>query len=298
MQLGPYQAHPLIEARFGLDGGAMFGIVPRPLWEREQPPDDRNRISLACRCLLLVGGGRVILVDTGIGDRWSDRERAIYAIRGGGGLPGSLAAHGLAPGDVTDVIQTHLHFDHAGGLCRSPDTADGDPVPRFPGATVHLQRRNWVWAANPSPRDAGSYRPGDWAPYRDGDDRLRLLDGAGEILPGIEAWPSDGHTPGQQLVRVRGGSGRPDLFYGGDLFPTRSHLRIPWNMGYDLNPLTVMEEKRRLLEEADRGGHWLMLEHDPRVERVRIRLDGHDVEVLEAVESAPGDPAAGATHER
>ena len=292
MRFGSYEAHALIEARFGLDGGAMFGIVPRPLWEREQPPDARNRIQLACRCLLLRGRDRVVLVDTGIGDRWSARERSIYAIRRRGGLPSGLAELGLAVGDVTDVIQTHLHFDHVGGLCHHPG---GDPaaapIATFPAATLHVQRRNWEWAGAPSPRDAGSYRAADWAPYASDGARVRLVEGAEEILPGIDAWPSDGHTPGQQVVRVRGATGAPDLLYCGDLFPTRSHLRIPWNMGYDLAPLTILEEKRQLLEEADRGGHWLMLEHDPEVALVRIRFDGRETETVETA-ALPG-PADG-----
>jgi len=281
VQVGRYQVQALIDAYFGLDGGAMFGIVPRPLWEREQPPDARNRIRLACRCLLLRGDGRTVLIDTGIGDKWGAKERDIYAIEPqGGGLPAALAARSVAAADVTDVIQTHLHFDHAGGLTRR-EGSDGPATPTYPRATLHVQRRNWAWAHAPTPRDAGSYRADDFASYGERAERLQLVEGAATILPGIEAWPTDGHTPGQQAVRVRGADGQPDLIYCGDLFPTHSHLRVPWNMGYDLQPLTILEEKRALLAEASDAGHHLVLEHDPEIARVRVRFAGGKTEILE-----------------
>jgi glyoxylase-like metal-dependent hydrolase (beta-lactamase superfamily II) len=291
VQIGRYQVRAVIDAFFGLDGGAMFGIVPRPLWEREQPPDERNRIRLACRCLLLRGDNRAILLDTGIGDKWSARERDIYAIEPvGGGLPASLAGLGLEPTAITDVIQTHLHFDHAGGLTRAMDGAvpgDDDPdatVPTYPAATLHVQRRNWEWAHAPTPRDAGSYRAVDWAAYdRDGA-ALHLVDGAEPILPGIEAVPTDGHTPGQQAIRVRGAAGEPDLIFCGDLFPTHSHLRLPWNMGYDLAPLIILEEKLAVLQEASSAGHVLALEHDPVVDAAYVRFDGRRTEIVQRLD--------------
>ncbi len=281
MQVGRYQVRALVDAFFGLDGGAMFGIIPRPLWEREQPPDDRNRIRLACRCLLLSDGQRTILVDTGIGDKWSARERDIYAIERDEGLPGLLASMGIGTDQITDVIQTHLHFDHAGGLTRHDDSAQGQPVPTYGAATLHVQRRNWEWAHAPSPRDAGSYLPRDWAAYEALPMQLHLVDGAQEIVAGVEAIPTDGHTPGQQAIRIRGGENQPDLIYCGDLFPTHSHLKIPWNMGYDLEPLVILKEKQALLEEADREGCWLAFEHDPVVEMARVRFDGRRTEVVE-----------------
>ncbi len=303
MRVGCYQVRAVIDAFFGLDGGAMFGIVPRPLWEREQPPDGRNRIRLACRCLLLQGDGRVVLVDTGIGAKWSARERGIYAIEPvAGGLPRALAAGGVEPGDVTDVIQTHLHFDHAGGLTSPAPGASAEEAARdgaavvatFPAATLHVQRRNWRWAAAPSPRDAGSYRAVDWAPYTAGGAALHLVDGAAPILPGVDALPTEGHTPGQQMVRVRGGAGEPDLIYCGDVIPTHSHLRLPWNMGYDLAPLTILDEKRAVIDEAAARGHLLVLEHDPEVAAVRVASEavagrGHRTEIVErvALDGAP-----------
>ena len=287
MQVGRYQVHALVDAFFGLDGGAMFGIIPRPLWEREQPPDDRNRIRLACRCLLLRDDQRLLLLDTGIGDKWSARELGIYAIDRPAGLPALLKEMGIATDEITDVIQTHLHFDHAGGLTRLDDAlaTDGQPVPTYAAATLHVQRRNWEWAFAPSPRDAGSYRPVDWAVYENLPKQLRLVDGAQEIVPGVEAIPTDGHTPGQQAIRIRGDNNQPDLIYCGDLFPTHSHLRLPWNMGYDLDPLQILREKQALLEEAARDGSWLAFEHDPVVEMATVSFDGRRTRVLERAET-------------
>ncbi len=271
MEIGGYRLQALVEARFGLDGGAMFGVVPRPLWQERHPPDDAHRIALVCRCLLVRGHGRVVLLDTGIGDRWDPVEVDRHAIRGGGSLPAQLAGIGVHSGDVTDVVQTHLHFDHAGGLSR---VAGDRIVPTFPAATLHVQQRNWDWARAPSPRDAGSYRRADWLPYEDGEAPLRLLRGSELILPGIEAMETDGHTVGHQAIRVLGTDGGADLVYCGDLFPTRSHLALPWTMAYDLFPLQTLEAKRALLTESSEHGTWLALEHDPAAAAVTVAFDG------------------------
>jgi glyoxylase-like metal-dependent hydrolase (beta-lactamase superfamily II) len=280
VRIGGYAIQALVEASFRLDGGAMFGVVPRPLWQRDHPPDADNRIALVCRCLLLRGHGHVVLLDTGIGDRWDDAHRQRHAIERDRGLPGLLAPLGITPEEVTDVIQTHLHFDHAGGLSR----LDGDTLaPTFPRATLHVQRRNWDWARAPSPRDAGSYRPADWLPYERGDAPLRLLRGAETVVQGIEAIETDGHTVGHQVIRLRGMGDEPDMVYCGDLFPTRSHLPLPWTMAYDLFPLQTMEAKQRLLEESHERGTWLVLEHDPEVDAVRASFDGRRASARETV---------------
>ncbi|MGD8331124.1 MAG: MBL fold metallo-hydrolase, partial [Acidobacteriota bacterium] len=167
MRIGPYNVESFIDGRFGLDGGAMFGIVPQPLWRRTNAPDDRNRIELAARCLLVRGGGRCLLIETGIGDKFDDKRVDIFAVRHpGGGLPAMLAQRGVAPGEITDVVLTHLHFDHCGGTTR---VVDGRLELTFPGATYHLQRRHWEWAQAPTAKDAGSFRSEDFALLAEAD---------------------------------------------------------------------------------------------------------------------------------
>jgi len=268
----PTRVVPLSEATFGLDGGAMFGIIPRPLWTRTNPADEQNRIELACRCLLIeYADGTRALVDVGIGERWSDKERGIYNIHAqDAGLVQALAAHDCAPADIDHVILTHLHFDHAGGLLRVG--ADGELSPSFPTATHWVQRRNWAWAHSPSARDGGSYRVDDFAWLAEpGAHKLELVDGVREILPGVEVLPHHGHTFGMQVVKITTDVGT--YLFMADLIPTSSHMRDPYVMGYDLQPLVTVEEKRALLYEASRNDWILVFEHDPALPMARVELD-------------------------
>jgi glyoxylase-like metal-dependent hydrolase (beta-lactamase superfamily II) len=265
---GPIKATPLLESLFGLDGGAMFGIIPRPLWEKTNPPDENNRIAMAARCLLLEwADGTRALVDVGMGERWSEKERGIYAIRDqDGGLREALSQRAIDPASIDHVVLTHLHFDHAGGLKR----ADGSAA--FANATHWVQQRNWAWAHGPSARDGGSYRPEDFAFLaEDGAPKLELIDGIREILPGVEVLPQHGHTFGMQVVKVR--LPHATLAFVADLIPTSSHLRDPYVMGYDLQPLVTVQEKRALLYEAARHDWVLCFEHDPTCDLARVELD-------------------------
>ena len=252
----------------------MFGIIPRPLWERTNPPDESNRIAMTCRCLLVeLGNGRHALVDVGIGDGWSEREREIYKIQDQDpALHRALAAHGLAPKDIDEVILTHLHFDHAGGLRCAGD--GGERRPCFPHARHWVQRRNWSWAHSPSARDGGSYRIEDFAWLaEEGGPELVLVDGIDEILPGIEVVPCHGHTFGMQVVKITT-ENNSCYVHMADLIPTSSHLRDPYVMGYDLQPLVTVEEKRELLYHASREGWILCFEHDPELPLARVEIDG------------------------
>lgn len=264
----PSRVHLFTEASFGLDGGAMFGIIPRTIWSRTNPPDDSNRIDMTARCMLLEwDSGERALVDVGIGGRWSDKERDIYSIRDQDlGLRRALAARSVDPASIGHVILTHLHFDHVGGLL------DAHGAPNFPGATHWVQRRNWSWAHGPSARDAGSYRLDDFSFFeRDGAPALELVDGPAELLPGVEVLPLFGHTPGMQLVRVA--TPNYTVVFMADLIPTTSHLRDPYVMGYDLDPVTTVREKRALLHEAARHGWLLAFEHDPACPLARVEFD-------------------------
>lgn len=279
LALGPHLLDALELGTFALDGGAMFGIVPKPLWERKIPADDRNRITQALRTLLIRSGDRVVLVDTGIGEKWGEKERDIYRLDDtDGALDRELGRLGLTRADVTDVVLTHLHFDHAGGA--TVRSEGGREEPAFPNATFHLQRRNWEWARQPTEKDAGSYRPENFdALERSG--RLHLVDGETELFPGIHVVPSDGHTVGMQLVKV---SGAGDwLVYCADLIPTTAHLRTSWVMAYDLQPLVSMEEKKVLVAQAVDEGGMLFFEHDPVVQACRVREENGALIVSEEV---------------
>lgn len=271
----PVSISPLVEAMFGLDGGAMFGIIPQPLWSRTNPPDDNNRIDLATRCLLVQYDDRNVLVDVGIGTKWSDKERGIYKIDDQDpALTTALDAYDLAPTDIDDVILTHLHFDHAGGVSRLDDR--DEIVATFPNATHWVQKRNWSWANSPSPRDEGSYRPQDFRFFEESGDapELRLVDGIDEILPGIEVLPQHGHTFGMQAVKIA--TDDHTYVYLADLIPTTSHLGDPYVMGYDIQPLETVEEKREILHRADRHDWILCFEHDPQQAFARVEIDGDD----------------------
>jgi glyoxylase-like metal-dependent hydrolase (beta-lactamase superfamily II) len=261
MKVGRYEARALSTGRFRLDGGAMFGNVPKVLWEKLHPPDDKNRILMELRVLLIRGDGRVILVDTGTGNQWSEKERAIFDVDAPNepGVVSALKAAGVAPEAVTDVVLTHLHFDHAGGVTRRGK--DGAPELTFPGAIHHLQRANMETAKDPNERERASYLPRNREPLEGLGSRLRLYDGPEEILPEIFVEPSEGHTTGLQTVRVGPDPGA--IVYTADLLPMKAHVPIPWTMGYDLCPRTLMKEKRALLSAAVAHRRLVVLEHDP-----------------------------------
>lgn len=258
--LGGYTLHAIDAGKLGLDGGAMFGVVPRPLWERRIQPDEKNRIPLRMRCLLLEGHERRILIDNGLGDKYTEKFGRIYAVEDEKtNLWTSLEAAGFAPEDITDVVLTHLHFDHCGG---STTRRAGELQPTFPNATYHVQSTHWDWARDPNPRERASFLAENLEPLA-GSEQLNLLDGGGELFPGVELLLVNGHTEAQQLVKVRGPEGT--LVYVADLIPTTAHIRLPWVMAYDVRPLVTMEEKAAFLEEALEEGWDLFFEHDPEV---------------------------------
>lgn len=243
-----------------LDGGSMFGSVPKTLWSRTHAPDERNRIRLAMRCLLLEGHGRRVLVDVGAGHKLSEKLVEIYRLEyHEHTLEGSLAAAGLSPADVTDVILTHLHFDHAGGATRR----DGEKLsPTFPAARYYVQHRNLENARRPNPRERASYMPENFEPLVESG-VLTAWEGSQSPWPGIEILTAEGHTRGQQLVRVSGGGSA--LTFVADVVPTAAHVRIPYVMGYDMAAIETMTEKTALLGRAADEGGWICIEHDPRV---------------------------------
>lgn len=278
--LGDWTLHTIEAGALWLDGGAMFGSVPRPLWSRTNPPDERNRIPLAMRCLLMVGHGRKVLVDVGLGDKNDAKFRDIFRVEDEPTLETSLAAAGHPIETVTDVVLTHLHFDHAGGATRREG---GALVPRVPNAKYYVQRRNWENAHSPNPRERASYMGENFDPLAEAG-VLEFWDGVSKPWPGVEVITAEGHTRGQQLLRIEGGG--QAVYYVADLIPTASHVRIPFVMGYDMAAIETMSEKRALLERAAAENAWVCLEHDPVTAFARPRLEGHDFAWDQRIEAA------------
>jgi glyoxylase-like metal-dependent hydrolase (beta-lactamase superfamily II) len=279
MKLAGYDLIPIETGRFALDGGAMFGIIPRPLWEKNNPPDARNRITLAARALLLVGNGRKILIDNGNGSKFTDKQKDIYRLETTESeLINSLAMRGFGPEDITDVLLTHLHFDHAGG---STTFRNGELVPTFPNATYYVQRAHWENALNPSEKDRGSFMPDDFMPLKK-HDRLHFVDGEGMLFPHIEMILVNGHTMAQQLPLIT--DGKTALLYSCDLFPTVNHIPLPYIMAYDCRPLVTLEEKKRILARALANNWTLFFEHDPNTVAGTIRQTEKGYAFAEAVE--------------
>jgi glyoxylase-like metal-dependent hydrolase (beta-lactamase superfamily II) len=266
MRFGSYEVFAVEADAFRLDGGAMFGVVPRTLWEKTNAPDEKNRVRMTTRVMVIRGGGRLAIVDTGIGDKEGAKFREIYAMEQGGGVVSALAARGIAPEDVTDVIPSHLHFDHAGGGTRR----DGDRVvPTFPRATYHIQRTQLAQARHPNDRDRASFFPENFEPLaREGV--LREYDPDAEILPGVFARVTNGHTPGHQMIEVD--AGETCAVFIGETAPFTSHLPVPYVMGYDLLPVVTMEEKKRWFPSWAERGAVLVFDHDAFTAAARIAL--------------------------
>jgi glyoxylase-like metal-dependent hydrolase (beta-lactamase superfamily II) len=241
----------------------MFGVVPKPLWEKRIPADERNRIPLAMRCLLVETGDALVLIDNGAGNKETDKFKDIYGIENAGSptrLEDALRDAGFEPDDVDVVIDTHLHFDHAGG--NTTLTPDGELRLSFPRAKYYVQRGELEYAHWDNERIRASYLPHNYDPVVQAG-RLELLDGEAEVLPGIRVLPTPGHTPHHQSVLITS-AGQSACFLA-DVMPTSAHLPLPWIMGYDVEPLVTLESKRWLVERA-RAERWLLIfEHDPTV---------------------------------
>jgi glyoxylase-like metal-dependent hydrolase (beta-lactamase superfamily II) len=274
--VGSLRIHALQAGLQQLDGGAMFGVVPKNLWERKIPADERNRIPLGMRCLLIEHPQALVLVDTGLGNKESEKFTAIYGVEnspvgpaGPTQLESALAEAGFAPEDVDLVLDTHLHFDHAGGNTRRGE--DGAPVLSFPNAHYVVRRGEWDWAHHANERTSASYFAHNYEPVREAG-RLELIDDDREVLPGISLRRTPGHTPHHQSVLVESDGQR--LFYPADLAPTAAHVPLPWIMGYDVEPLVTLETKRRAWAEAASEGWTVMFEHDATTAFGRIVAEG------------------------
>jgi glyoxylase-like metal-dependent hydrolase (beta-lactamase superfamily II) len=264
MKLGELEFHILNDGTFRLDGGAMFGVIPRPMWERVAAPDERNRILMAMNSLLIRAGGKRILVETGAGDKWDEKRRDIYAIDGPPRLPDQLAAHGVSPEQIDVVINTHLHFDHCGWNTRR---VDGRVVPTFPNARYVVQRGEFEHARKPTERDRASYLAENFVPIQESG-QWWLLDGDQEIVPGVNVVRAPGHNADMMCVRLSGGGQTAVLL--ADLVPTTAHLPPAWIMGFDLYPMTTLENKKKWIAEIVRRGWIALFAHDRNVRAARL----------------------------
>jgi len=270
MKFGDYRVEIVPDCEFRLDGGAMFGVVPRNLWERVAPPDEQNRIRMNMNCLFVEAGQERVLIDTGIGEKWPDKQRTMYGIDRQRSLADSLkAVAGVAPEEITIVVNTHLHFDHAGGNTRLDDS--GKAVPAFPNARYFISRAEYEHAEAPSERDRASYLPDNWRPLKEAG-QLELKDGDYEVVPGLRMETHAGHNRSMQCARLE--QNGQTLFGFADLVPMRAHVPFAWVMGYDLYPVETVEAKKKLLPQAAYENWTCLFYHDPEQALGRI-LEEH-----------------------
>jgi len=271
MKFGDYRVEIVPDCEFRLDGGAMFGVVPRNLWERVAPPDEQNRIRMNMNCLFVEAGQERVLIDTGIGEKWPDKQRTMYGIDRQRPFADSLkAVAGVAPEEITIVVNTHLHFDHAGGNTRLDDS--GKAVPAFPNARYFISRAEYEHAEAPSERDRASYLPDNWRPLKEAG-QLELKDDDYEVVPGLRMETHAGHNRSMQCARLE--QNGQTLFGFADLVPMRAHVPFAWVMGYDLYPVETVEAKKKLLPQAAHENWTCLFYHDPDDPFARVvEIDG------------------------
>jgi glyoxylase-like metal-dependent hydrolase (beta-lactamase superfamily II) len=265
MRLGDFELIPLSDGVFRLDGGAMFGIVPKPLWEKRAPADARNRITLGLRPLV-VRGVRTMIIDAGIGDKMDAKSADIYGLDRSSSLERSLREAGIGAADIEIVLATHLHFDHAGGF--TSRDATGDVRPSFPRAQYVVRRGEWEDATHPHERNRASYLSENFVPLERAG-VLQLVDDDATIMPGVRVRRSGGHTMHHQVVMIES-RGRTAVF-AADMIPTTAHIDNAWLMGYDLYPMDTLAFKKAFIAEAIEREYVIFFEHDPKIAAGYIR---------------------------
>jgi glyoxylase-like metal-dependent hydrolase (beta-lactamase superfamily II) len=255
-------------ANFMVDGGAMFGVVPKVLWSRYYLSNENNLIELTLRSMVVETAGHVILIDTGWGDKQDEKFFRHVYLHGGEGLIEGLKNIGYSPEDITDVFLTHLHADHCGGGVKREERGDGYRL-TFPKATYHVSRTQWKWAVKNNLREADSFLEENILPIGQSD-HLNLIDEEGDLFPGFSLMLCYGHTPGMMIPVIKFKD--KTLVYTGDLIPTIAHIPLIWNMSYDIESLKTIEEKQRLLNEALEGGYIFVFQHDERTECCNLEM--------------------------
>ncbi len=257
--------HVIDTGHFKLDGGAMFGVVPKALWNRHQPADENNRCTWAMRCLLIEAHGRVILIDTGMGNKQDDKFRSHFEPHGEGDLLASIARAGYTREEITDVVLTHLHFDHCGGAVQK--RPNGDLELTFPNAIHWSEENHWKWATDPNPRERASFLKENILPIQESG-MLRFVNDDTQIIPELWFAIADGHTHGMLIPHLE--IGEETLVFMADLLPSPTHIPLAWVMGYDIDPLQTIREKEAFLAEAAENNFILFYEHDPVIECSRV----------------------------
>ena len=283
-RIGKWKVEILETGNFWLDGGAMMGSVPKVLWEKTNPPDSQNRIKLSLRCLLLDNGTDRVLIESGMGNKFDENFSKMFNIeQPSNPLSDTLHDKGYSVKDITHIILTHLHFDHAGGAVKL-DLKE-TLVPMFPNAKYYISKDNWDAGINPSPRDQASYLKENYVPIYDAG-LFEFVSGNSTILPGISTYIVNGHTKGQQLIKIE--SDGEVLVFCSDLIPLESHLKLPWIMGYDLNAQLTLEEKTTFLNLASKNNWWLFFYHDPNTIAVKIKRDEKYYKIVERIQINDG----------
>jgi glyoxylase-like metal-dependent hydrolase (beta-lactamase superfamily II) len=278
--VGRYRIRLLDAGRFKLDGGAMFGLIPKPVWTRLTPADEHNRIELALRSLLIESDETRIIVESGAGNKYSDKERAMFDFADRW-LLDAVTEEGVDPAQIDHVILTHLHFDHGGGVTQADKS--GNPVATFPKAKVHPQKQEWQDALAGHGVMTVTYRPENLAPL-DVAGLVQPIDGSQEVAPGVRVMPTPGHTRGHQSVVIEDG-GQTAVFIG-DLMPTAAHVGLRYNMAYDLDPVGNMHTKRGFLERAAAEGWTLLMTHDPHHPAYTVSQEGPEKFTLAPVDAS------------
>lgn len=251
---------------FKLDGGAMFGIVPKSIWHKLNPADENNMCSWALRCLLIEDGNRLILIDNGMGNKQDAKFFGYYYLHGNDSLEKSLNAHGFTTSDITDMVLTHLHFDHCGGSINyNSDRTKLEPA--FKNATYYCNAKHWEWATNPNPREKPSFLKENILPIQESG-QLKFIDESTRLIPDLSFVEVNGHTQGMMLPIIN--YKNSTVAYMADLIPSAAHIPIPYVMGYDTQPLKTLKEKEAMLTKALENNWTLFFEHDPKIECVSL----------------------------
>ncbi|HVP36258.1 MAG TPA: MBL fold metallo-hydrolase [Terriglobales bacterium] len=274
LKLGDKEVYSIVENSFKIDGGAMFGVVPKVIWERLMVPDERNMVTLDLNLLLVKSAGKNILIDTGMGNTLNEKQKKIYGVEKDSNLEKGLSQIGLTTGDIDFVILSHLHFDHAGGIVGLD--SKGERVPRFPKAKYVIQSEEWKYALQPDERTRATYMIENFK-LLDESGQIQLVNGEKEIAPGIKVKLTGGHTKGQQIIFLQGDG--ETIVYPSDIIPTVSHLRVPYVAGVDIYPLEVMEVKRKLIADCLQNNWMVAFDHEIDPKLCRLEKKNEKIEV-------------------